>query len=114
MPKWVNDLLMWDVVIMCVLGARAVYLGRKFMNQVWLKEPEKSKELGFPPDGFCGSVDTMKGWWAKVKFDDAELERLRIRSKRAAICFLIAWIPPLLCGVIVAIKLIAPLVKRAL
>ena len=105
MPKWLDSFLLGNFVLICILGARALYLGWKFMNQVWLKEPEKSKELGFPPDAFFGSVDTIKGWWSKVKFDDPELELLRSRSKRAAICLLISWIPPVLVLVFFTMKL---------
>lgn len=110
MPKWLDNLFLCNFVLTAILGVRAVYLGRKFMNQVWLKEPENSRELGFPPDGSYGSLDTMKGWWSKVTFDDPELQQLRIRSKRAAIYCLISWVPPILFAFILMIKLIANIV----
>ncbi len=96
-------LLAIDLLCLVFFGFRSLYWGWKFMNTIWIEDPDKAREYGIPPEGLSGSVEMGAAVWSKDPCADPKLERLRQRARKTGaqtmICLIL--IPLIVLGYII-------------
>ena len=76
-------LLNINISVSVILAFRASYWGWKFLNNIWIQEPEKAREYGIPSDSPFGSIELIAAIYSKEPCTVPELESFRTKTRKA-------------------------------
>lgn len=99
----INCFIIVIAALWFTFAGRHIYFGYKYVKYVRKKYPEKTKDLGFPPDGWFNGFRFLRGL-SKDNLADAELARLKTLArssiKHMLICMAAAFFVPFIILII--------------
>jgi hypothetical protein len=85
-PLLISYLLMIDFMLILFISIWYLYISHRFLNQLWIKEPQIAKEIGIGSNIFIKFPKNLKIFARNNKLLDPQLELLgRIKGVRNAL-----------------------------